>query len=497
MSTPFDGMAIDWARPDWLYALVLVPLAIGALVVVSRSRRRALDRFAEPAVRERTQSLPAGQGPARGALLAVGLTALVLAAAGPRWGTERTVAPPVGQQIVLALDVSRSMLAEDMAPSRLERAKFAIRQLLVGLPAAEVGLVVFAGEAALVVPLTRDADAIELYLATAGPDWISDPSTDLTNAVGVALDAFGPVPGPGRAIALFSDGEDQTGSGASAAAAARERGVQIIAIGVGTPEGARIPDGDGGWLEAGGEVVVTRLEPDPLVALAEGTAGRYVPLGAGDAGMAEIGARLQALDSGRKGGASGAQRAERYRWPLAVALLCLAGEAALRRSGSRRPDEGSLHSGGERKDHAMASRRPAPAAAVLAALTLVAMGQSASPTELYEDGRYQEALAAWRHADRQPGAQPVDAYNRGNAAYRLGEMREAAAGYAVAARTAEARVRAEAAWYNAGNARYRLAEAAEQAADPGASARWDSAVAAYREALLRDPADADAKHNLE
>jgi tetratricopeptide (TPR) repeat protein len=125
------------------------------------------------------------------------------------------------------------------------------------------------------------------------------------------------------------------------------------------------------------------------------------------------------------------------------------------------------------------------------------MGQADSPRELYESGRYGEALLAWRHADRAEDATPADAYGRASAAYRMGEYREAAASWAVAARTSGGPARESDAWYNAGNARYRIAEAAD-AERPSESLRyWDSAVAAYREALLRDPADRDAKHNLE
>jgi tetratricopeptide (TPR) repeat protein len=137
------------------------------------------------------------------------------------------------------------------------------------------------------------------------------------------------------------------------------------------------------------------------------------------------------------------------------------------------------------------------AAAVLAALVILGMGRAQDAEELYEDGRYEDALRVWSRADRAPDAEPSDAYNRASAAYRLGRHREAAASYAVAARTAGTRTRAEAGWYNAGNGRFRLAEEVESASPERSPRYWDSAVAAYREALLRAPADRDAKHNLE
>lgn len=468
-------MTADWARPEWLAALVLVPLAALAVAWGVRRYRRALEAFSEEEVRERTQPLGSTRQALRGGLLVAALAALVLAVAGPRFGIERVETPPVGQRVVFALDVSLSMLAEDADPNRLERAKFAVRQILAGLPGVEAGLVVFAGEPSLAVPLTRDLEAVELYLETVGPEWISDPSTDIGEAVTAALDAFAEGPGPGRAIVLLSDGETHAAEYAAAAEAARERDVRIVALGVGTREGTRIPFGPGGWLMEDGVPVVTRLVPEPLETMARMTDGAYGEVD--DGGVATAIRRVRSLDAAEESAGSRQRRADRYRWPLFLAVLCLALETVLRFRGRRELE---------------------PVAAVAAAILVVAMGRAPSPHELYEEGRYREALVAWRQADRSPGAGPREAHNRGNAAYRLGEFREAAASWAVAARTARTAERSAAAWYNAGNARYRIAQPVDAEEGTEAALRyWDSAVAAYREALLRTPDDADAKHNLE
>ena len=127
--------AISWARPEWLWALAVVPLASLAILWSLRRRHAALETFAEADVRARTQTLPAGRPGLRGFLLTLGLAALCLAAAGPQWGVEPVPTPAVRQHVVFALDVSRSMLAGDVSPSRLDRARLAVRQLLGGLPA--------------------------------------------------------------------------------------------------------------------------------------------------------------------------------------------------------------------------------------------------------------------------------------------------------------------------------------------------------------------------
>jgi Ca-activated chloride channel family protein len=466
---------VEWLRPPILAALALVPVAIAGIVWSLRRRRRALDRFAEQDVRHRTQRLPAGRPWTRGLLLVTGLAGLVLAAAGPQWGTAPAESVPVGQEVVFAVDVSRSMLAQDVEPSRLDRARRVVRQMLVRLPSAEAGLAVFAGEASLAVPLTRDTGAVELYLSSAAPDWISDPSTDLGRAIQVGLGAFGPERAPGRAIVLLSDGEDHGDLLETAIDAARERGIQVEAVGIGTTAGSRIPLPGGGWVTEGGEPVVTRLELQALETAAEATGGELATA-ADEASLARLAGRLSRLDIGGEGGRAEERRADRYRWPLALAVLALAAEALL----------------------AIRGRRVSPeAAAVLAALVLLGMGRAQDAEELFEDGRYEDALRVWSRADRSPGAEPSDAYNRASAAYRLGRHREAAASYAVAARTAATRTRAEAGWYNAGNGRFRMAEEVESATPEGSLRYWDSAVAAYREALLREPADRDAKHNLE
>lgn len=466
---------LEWLRPSFLAALALVPVALAGVVWSLRRRRRALDRFAEQDVRHRTQQLPAGRPWVRGLLLVTGLAGLILAAAGPQWGTAPAEAVPAGQEVVFAVDVSRSMLARDVAPDRLARARLVVRQLLARLPSAEAGLVVFAGEASLAVPLTRDTGAVELYLSSAAPDWISDPSTDLGRAIQVALGAFGPERAPGRAIVLLSDGEDHGELLEPALEAAAERGIQVEAVGVGTTAGSRIPLPGGEWVTDGGEPVVTRLEPEALEQAAGATGGVFATAD-NEGSLARLAGRLSRLDTGGEAGPAEERRADRYRWPLAVAILALAAEALL----------------------AIRGRRLAPeAAAVLAALLLLGMGRAQDAAELYEDGRYEDALRVWSQADRAPGAEPEDAYNRASAAYRLGRHKEAAASYAVAARTAETRARAEAAWYNAGNGRFRMAEEVERASPDRSLRYWDSTVAAYREALLREPADRDAKHNLE
>ncbi len=371
--------AVDWSRPEWLMALILVPVVIATILWSFNRRQRALDAFSEAPVRGRTQPLPARRRQVRGVLLVLSLTTLVLAVAGPRWGTERVAPLPVGQEVVFALDVSRSMLATDVEPSRLERAKLAIRQILATLPTAESGLAIFAGEAALVVPLTRDAAAIDLYLSSVGPVWVSDPSTDLGRALGSALDAFPPDNVPGRTIVLLSDGEDHSGGLESVARAARGRGIEINVIGIGTDDGARIPVGTDRWVEDRGQPVISRLDREKLERVADETGGQFIALEAGDGDLPALIGRLQALDTGRSIGRESQRRADRYRWPLVIALIALGLETLL--------GFGAI------------GWRPKPATVMVAAMLALAMGRASGPEEMYEEGRYSDGVSG---SDRQP-----------------------------------------------------------------------------------------------
>ena len=318
-------------------AAVLVGAAILAFAYAARQRAEALRLF----LGARAGREAAGLGPLvrrrrlRAGLVASALACLGLALAGPRAGTQVREARQESLDLLVALDVSDSMRAEDVAPSRLERAKLEVERVVAERRGDRVGLVVFAGEAFLQCPLTTDRGALRLFLDAADPDAVGVQGTDFASALRVADRAFDAAAegagGRPRALLVVSDGEDHEGGLVGAADALRDDGVTILALGVGTDEGAPVPEYRRGRRvgvvrDRSGAEVVSRYEPGALRDLAG--RGDVVRVGRGGA-AAEVNAALDRLDRAVLAQDEVAAQAERFQWPLALGLLFLLAERAL------------------------------------------------------------------------------------------------------------------------------------------------------------------------
>lgn len=238
------------AHPSLLYFLWLVPLAALALVVIYRRKRRDLFAFCDPELAprlagERIQA----RGFLKSVLLLGGLALMILALAGPRWGSRYQEVSQKGVDIMLAVDVSSSMLVEDVQPTRLERARREVHDFLQVVAGDRVGLVAFAGAAFVQCPLTLDYGALTMFLEALRPDLIPVPGTDLGGAVDTALSAFDLVSETDRVILLITDGEDNEGAGLKAAERAARAGVKIFIFGIGDLAGGPVPEGQGGFQE--------------------------------------------------------------------------------------------------------------------------------------------------------------------------------------------------------------------------------------------------------
>ncbi len=306
----------------WL--LLLAPVAAGGAWLLAqyaaRRRREALALFAgeraAPAAAALVRRRAVRAGLVAGAL-ALGLIAL----AGPTYGTVTRETTRESLDLVVALDVSRSMLTADTPPNRLARARLDVQRLLEDRAADRVALVFFAGEAFIQCPLTSDHAAVRLFLDAASPDAIAVQGTHFAAALDAAETAFGTDDARPRALVVVSDGEDHEGGLDEAASRLRERGVATFALGVGTDDGGPVP-GNG---RPRGEPVVSRYTPAALRQIA----GANGVVRAGRAGVAELTRRLDRLDRATVDGGRRATGAERYQWPLALALLLLAFERRL------------------------------------------------------------------------------------------------------------------------------------------------------------------------
>jgi Ca-activated chloride channel family protein len=272
------------------------------------SVRAALEAFGEVELMKKLTASVSVAARRWKAVLALGAVAFgVLALARPQFGTRVETVQSMGQDIVVAVDLSRSMLAEDLSPNRLERARLAILRLMDNLDGDRIGLVAFAADAFVQSPLTTDYAAAGMFLNAMSPDLMPVQGTDLGAALRVSLDALDQGARDSRVIVIVTDGEDQEGDFEDQLERAVSSGVQVHVVGIGSTEGVPIPvyDDQGnrqGFLrDEDGTVVTTRLNEQTLRTVAERTGARYVRAGTGGSGFDDLvdelaGARGEALE---------------------------------------------------------------------------------------------------------------------------------------------------------------------------------------------------------
>ena len=267
-----------------LFGLLLVPALGGFFWGARRARRRALAQFGDLAlVQKLSATLSRRARAAKSVLILVAVAFLVLALARPQFGSRVEIVRSEGQDVMVALDVSRSMLAEDVVPNRLERARLEVMRILQRLDGDRIGLVAFAGNAFVQSPLTVDYGAAALFLNAMDTDLIPIQGTNLGEALSVALDAFEEGTRDHRVLIVVTDGEDHEGEIEEALERARDEGVQIHTVGIGSIEGVPIPEFTASGERSGfirdddGAVVTTRLDESTLERVAQATGGRYLP----------------------------------------------------------------------------------------------------------------------------------------------------------------------------------------------------------------------------
>lgn len=348
LQTTLLGTRARIAEP-WFLWLSPLGLLLGALSALrSFLRQRSALAAAGPGRRASVVSEPGnGQGVLRGGLLGLGLSLLCLAAAGPQCGERTSVVKRAGLDLVIALDASTSMLARDVRPSRIERARLEIAALLDHLRGDRVGIVAFAGEAFVQCPLTIDYGAARLFLRAVDPQAMPQQGTAVAAALQEARQVLdrGSRPGAARVVVLVSDGEDQEGSALEAAQALADGGARLYAVAVGSPAGEPIPLLDKGGALTGykkdrdGRTVLTRANPAALRELAARGGGALLRGSGGDLGLSALLPELERMQRGDLESRVTVQYDERYGWFAwpAFALLVLGGlvgEGPLRR---RRP----------------------------------------------------------------------------------------------------------------------------------------------------------------
>lgn len=313
-----------WHHPLALLLLLAVPLGVWLLVGAARQRRAALAAFGTA----EADGPSALRRAVRGGLVVTALALLALALAGPRYGTELREVSQDGLDMLIVLDVSRSMLAEDVAPNRLDRARFEIERQLDGLRGSRIGIVLFANEAFLQMPLTTDFGALRTFLGAADPSLIPNQGTDIGAALDAATQTFAMSPASeqprARVVLLVSDGEDHADRYGPALRRAEEAGIVLYAVGVGETEGATFAPSVGSSAlhrDEQGQVVRSRLDEGVLRQIAR--SGAYFRIGRDGSTLDGLPGALARLDRSTLASERFGAYAERFQVPLAVALLLL------------------------------------------------------------------------------------------------------------------------------------------------------------------------------
>lgn len=319
-----------FANPHILWFLLTIPAMILALIIVSQLRRRSLARFGNPELlRELMPDVSRARVHLKSTLFICAVTLVIFAAARPQFGSKLREEKAQGIEMMLVVDVSNSMLAEDFAPNRLERTRYAIDKLFSSLKQDRVGMVVFAGEAKVQLPITTDYRMARSFTKRLSPSLVSVQGTDLGQAISLATMSFSQNKDTGRVMILITDGEAHDAAALEVAKRAAEQGIRIFAIGIGTPEGAPIKI-DGNFIkDENDEMVVSRLNEQMLQQIAETTHGGYIRASNVAFGLDEIVSEINKIEQGELTALRFEEYNEQFVWVIAVAAALLLLESLL------------------------------------------------------------------------------------------------------------------------------------------------------------------------
>jgi len=286
-------------HPEYLYLLLLIPALAFIQLFFAARRKKAIKRFGNPELVEHLMPDVSYSRPvAKFYLLILALIALIFTLAAPQFGTRLATIQRKGIELIIALDVSNSMNATDIEPSRLERAKQAISSLTDRLKNDRIGLIVFAGQAHVQLPITTDYVSAKMFLSGINTGMVPVQGTAIGEAINMAVTSFSPQEDINRALIVITDGENHEDDAVGAAKNAAEKGVMVYTVGMGLPQGAPIPVGrQGDFLrDRDGNVVITKLNEDMLRQIAKAGNGEYIPANNIRAGINQLMDKLSEIE---------------------------------------------------------------------------------------------------------------------------------------------------------------------------------------------------------
>jgi Ca-activated chloride channel homolog len=479
-----------FGQPHLLWLLLAIPVALAVFFWLrERARHKLLTQFIEARLLSvLTVGISSARRKMRFAFLILAAALLIVALARPQYGFDLQKVEQRGLDIIVAVDTSKSMLADDIAPDRLERAKLAALDLMRVAKPDRLGLVAFAGDAYLECPLTFDNTAFEQCVQALNVNTLPQGGTAIAAAIQTAQAAF-KESDHYKVLVLMTDGGENSGDALAAAKTAAKAGLKIFTIGIGTPQGVllRIKDANGNSdyiRDANGDVVKSHLNEALLKEIAAAAGGFYLPLRGADAIETLYEKGFSPLPKSESEEREVRRYHEQYHWPLAAAMLLLLAEMLL-------PERKNAS-----KVQSPKSKVEAQAVAALVALLLLPVAANASTASALRDYKSRDFTNALQEFSQLAEVRTNDfrlVFNAGDAAYRATNFDQAQKLFEQATLAPDLKLQ-EQAFYNLGNTQFQLAKSAEDLDD--SLAGFELAEKSYEHAVTLDTNDADATFNL-
>lgn len=286
--------------PIYLYLLVLVPLLFLLRLYGLQKRKKNLKKFGDyELLRQLMPDVSQKRRELKFWLMVSALALIIVMLARPQMGSKISQETRKGIEVIITLDISNSMKAEDVAPSRLDKSKLLVENMVDKFTEDKVGLVVFAGDAFVQLPITSDYVSAKMFLQNTDPSLIATQGTDLAKAIQISTNSFTQQDKTGRAIIVITDGEDHEGGAVEAAKAALKKGIRVFVLGVGSTNGTPIPDGNGGYMKDNtGKEVMSALNEDMCKQVAQAGGGAYIHVDNSNLAQEQLNSELIKLQKG-------------------------------------------------------------------------------------------------------------------------------------------------------------------------------------------------------
>ena len=468
--------------PIYLWLLVLIPILALIRFISYRNQKKRLRKFGEPALlKELMPDVSRFRPSVKFWILQGALALLVLMLARPQMGTKISQEKRVGIETIICMDISNSMLAEDIVPSRLDRSKMMIENLVDHFTNDKIGLIVFAGDAFVQLPITSDYVSAKMFLSSIDPSMIATQGTDIGRAIDMATHSFTPEEGIGRAIIVITDGENHEGGAVEAASAAKDAGMRVYVLGVGSSKGSPIPiPGTDDYMKDNtGNTVMSALNEQMCKELAQAGGGAYIHVENNSAAQDQLDNELDKLSKKETTATLYSEFDEQFQAFGLLALLLLVLEICI--LDRRNPLLKNISLFGKKKR-----------AAAMLCLLLVAASASAQMTDRqyirqgnkqFRSGDYANAEVSYRKAIEKNAKNPQAAFNLGNALMAQKKDSAAVEQFQGAARLETNPLRKAQAYHNMGV----ICQTHKM---------YGEAIEAYKNALRLNPKDDETRYNL-